>query len=171
LRWCSRRRRLQDLHYFLRFLHEPSEPRRAIKTRTRVPGDQDRTVGEIRGRHWGELAAASGEFRWPPTGRISWPRTGDRSPPPAGLGQSIAPDGGGCHRAKGGEESAATLTAPLPAPPSSKSRGRPASNECVDAALRRVGRPAPVELPVRQSFRSYVVGASDRDHGADVDHM
>jgi hypothetical protein len=47
-----------------------------VKTRARIPGDQDRTGGEIRGRHWGELAAARGEFRWPPTGRISWPPTG-----------------------------------------------------------------------------------------------
>jgi Pyridoxamine 5''-phosphate oxidase. len=47
-----------------------------VKTRARIPGAQDRTGGEIRGRPWGELAAARGDFRWPPTGRISWPPTG-----------------------------------------------------------------------------------------------
>ena len=43
--------------------------------RAGLPGAQDRTGGEIPGRPWGELAAAHGDFRWPPTGRISWPRT------------------------------------------------------------------------------------------------
>ena len=66
--------RLQDLHHFLRFLHAPSsEPRRDAMTRPRVSGAQDRTGGEIRGRQWGESAAARGEFRWPPMGRIPWP--------------------------------------------------------------------------------------------------
>jgi len=48
--------------------------------RAGLPGAQDRTGGEIRGRPWGELAAARGDFRWPPTGRISWPRTQGEGP-------------------------------------------------------------------------------------------
>ena|SRR5436190_4507797 len=68
--------RLQDLHHFLRFLHARLQAASRFQDATQVPGAQDRTGGEIRGRQWGELAAAHGEFWWPPTGRISWPPTG-----------------------------------------------------------------------------------------------
>ena len=67
--------RLQDLHHFLRLLHARLRAASRQQDTTRVPGAQDRTGGEIRGRQWGELAAARGEFRWPPMGRISWPPT------------------------------------------------------------------------------------------------
>ena len=43
--------------------------------RAGVWGAQNRTCGENHGRPSRELAAARGEFRWPPMRRISWPRT------------------------------------------------------------------------------------------------
>jgi hypothetical protein len=61
--------------YLLRKSRPPVRYVSDAMTQAQVSGDQDRTGGEIRGRHWGELAAAHGEFRWPPMGRISWPRT------------------------------------------------------------------------------------------------
>jgi hypothetical protein len=30
-------------------------------------------MGRSDGRHWGGLVSASGEIRWPSTGRFSWP--------------------------------------------------------------------------------------------------
>jgi hypothetical protein len=53
----------------------PVPPSVSMTRRGGLPGAQDRTGGELRGRPWGEIAAASGDFRWPPTGRISWPPT------------------------------------------------------------------------------------------------
>ena len=78
-------KRLQDLHDFLRVLHQARLPRRA--SLTRHPGlqaSQDRTVGRSDGHPWGDPVAGNREFQRPPTGRISWPpspATSRRGPP------------------------------------------------------------------------------------------
>ena len=41
--------------------------------RAGVADAQDETVGRSDGHPWGDSVAASGEFRWPPTGRFPWP--------------------------------------------------------------------------------------------------
>jgi hypothetical protein len=65
--------RFQDLHHFLRVLQArpPGTPRQH-----QAPGlqaDPDETGARSNGHPWGDPAAASGEIRWPPTGRFPWP--------------------------------------------------------------------------------------------------
>ena len=71
------------------------------------------------------------------------------APLPTGLGRSIAPDGGAVHRAKRGTGSEATLTAPPPAPPSSKSRGRALSARALGSDFVRFFRTSSTRQPSR----------------------
>ena len=53
-----------------------SSPPSRHASNTRRPGlqaDQDETAGRSDGHPWGDPVAASGDFRWPPTGRFPWP--------------------------------------------------------------------------------------------------
>ena len=72
--------RFQDLHHFLRVLQARPQARLDNTRRPGLQADQDETVGKSDGHPWGDPVTASGDSRWPPTGRIPWPPSLARPP-------------------------------------------------------------------------------------------
>jgi hypothetical protein len=91
-------KRFQDLHHFLTGLQASLRKRTSNKMRPGVPASQDKIVGRTDGHERGEPAAASGDFRWPPTGRFPWPPSDadDRCPlgPVVGVARVAGPAAG-----------------------------------------------------------------------------